>query len=193
MPIRINKSITTFNRGLFSVNPTPTLIGYVGTPTYFPNNNTITGQTCTTPIYTSGLQFGQMANSKIYYFDNKLQTPLTESSLMYPFSTISGGTTAFSFRMNNSNGGVGTNQSWGSLQPIGYFTISTTKVNVGNTNRFWSYSGDSGVYPGAFRYVSSVGSFPSVLNTYAWAPEPNVTAINLIKFPDNDYNITTLV
>jgi len=177
-----------------TITPTPTytpsatppasyeLIGYVGTPTYFPGNNAITGQTCTTPIYTSGLTLGQIAYGKKYYFDTALTNPLNETLLMYPFSTINGGNNFFGFRMDNA-GGVGTSNVWGTYQKTnGYYVVSTTKVNVGNTNQFYSYSGDSGMYLGAFRFVSSTGAFPSGTSTYAWADTANITAQYLVTF-----------
>ena len=190
-----NTSFTLTNGSYFSydgyaVTPSAQLIGYVGTPTYYPGDPAITASVCTTPIYTSGLSFGQVAYQKIYYFDAALTNPLTESSLLYPFSTTNGGTTVFSFRMDASSG-VGTNQTW-VFQPIGYFVVSTTKVNVGNTDRFYSYEGDNGLYIGAFRYVTNTGTYPNSANTYAWSDTANTTAQYLATFAAGGTNLITL-
>jgi hypothetical protein len=196
MAIKINNSYFKLNNGFFrsidqQASQPVQLIGYVGTPTYYPGDPAITASVCTTPIYTSGLSFGQVAYQKIYYFDVALTNPLTESSLLYPFSTTNGGTTTFSFRMDASSG-VGTNQTWVFQPIIGYYVVSTTKINVGNTDQFYSYEGDSGLYLGAFRYVTNTGTYPNSANTYAWSDTANTTAQYLATFRVGGFDLITL-
>lgn len=212
-----------FNRGNFVMNgritvnpsdpaPTSVLIGYVQaspTPSFIGDcTTTFTNVLCTVPIYMATT--GELGNSNVYslgqlprdtafptagvpfYTDAALTTKLPDQGgRVYGFNTNQNGVPNRKIRISTSNDYDGYDQCIRSA--YGYYVTSSTKVNVGSTNRAFTALDDSTTpYVGQVLFNTSGGSGFTIGTTIAWALNPNVTATHLITFGVNNITVSSV-
>lgn len=184
--------------------PTSILIGYVQAapvPSFIGAcDAAFEAVLCTVPIYMA--PYGELGNSNVYslgqlpandsfptngvpfYTDSALTTPLPpQGGRVYGFNTNNNGVPNRQIRI--SSGTPNDYSGWEicNIVGYGYYVTSSTKVNVGSSNRCWSASDDSLTpYVGQRMFNSSGFGFFSNGQTIAWAANPNVTATHLITF-----------
>lgn len=207
---RVTVSNGSFNISNGSVSiggtpgPTAILIGYIqATAPAFINDctATFTNVLCTVPLYVSSQ--GALGNTNVYslgqlpqhvafpdagspfYTNTSLTTTLSNAGgRVYGFNTTFNAVPNRQIRI--STGTPNDYNGWAkcSLVAYGYYVASSTKVNVGSTNRAYAPTDDSTTpYVGQTLYDSITDQpFPTPPFTMAWALNPNVTATHLITF-----------
>lgn len=219
MPVTIFNGRSSISSGNFSVGPrsgpTAILIGYIqaSTPPSFINDctTTFTNVLCTVPIYVSSQ--GDLGNTTVYslgqlphhtayptagspfYTNTTLTTKLANAGgRVYGFNTNLNGVPNRQIRI--STGSPNDYDGWNACTIVsyGYYVVSSTKVNVGNTNQVYAPNDDSATpYVGQVLYdTSTFGPFPSFPLTIAWAASPNVTATHLITFGSSTTIVTAV-
>lgn len=208
MPITINNSKTSISR---SVNlnvgpaaaPTSVIIGYVQ-PTPVPSfiddcSSTFTNVLCTVPLYmsTSGTILGVNAVYSLgqlpywllfdpgvpFFTDSALTTPLTpQGGKVYGFSTAQNGVPNRQIRIASGTPDDYNGWSFCTRADYGYYVVSSTKVNVGNSTRASVPTDDSTTPYIGQRIFQTSGAGIGTNTTIAWALNPNVTATHLITF-----------
>jgi hypothetical protein len=210
MPVTIFNGRSQISSGNFSVGPkissapTAILIGYIQatTPAFINDcTTTFTNVLCTVPLYVSSN--GDLGNTTVYslgqlpthtaypnagspfYTNTTLTTKLANAGgAVYGFNTNLNGVPNRKIRI--STGTPNDYDGWEkcTIVPYGYYVVSSTKVNVGNTNQAYAPTDDSTTpYVGQVLYdTSTSGPFPTPPTTIAWALNPNVTATHLITF-----------
>lgn len=178
--------------GYVQAEPVPSFIGDCST--------TFTDVLCTVPIYMANT--GELGNSNVYslgqlpvndafpdagvpfYTDSALTTKLApQGGKVYGFNTNNNGVPNRKLRI--VSGTPNDYDGWDICEVVayGYYVVSGTKVNVGNTDRAYTASDDSLTpYVGQRLFSSAGGGFFSNGDTIAWAASPNVTATHLITF-----------
>lgn len=180
------------------------LIGYVQaspTPSFINDcTTTFTNVLCTVPLYMA--PYGELGNPNVYslgqlpvdgsfpdpgvpfYLDAALTTKLPpQGGRVYGFNTNNNGVPNRKLRISTGTPNDYDGHDMCVLSPYGYYVQSSTKVNVGNTNRMFTASDDSLTpYVGQRLYSTSGFAGFTAGQTYAWAADPNVTATHLITF-----------
>ena len=209
MPITINNSSISINKSIIENKPISVVIGYYSSTSAFINDcsATFTGTTANSPLYMpylySGVTYslGQLPEDTYFtgvevpfYTNENLTTVLPPLfGPVYAFSPTRGGTPYRQIRIGNSPTNYTGWARCGNLIPNGYMVQSTTKVNVGNSQRDYMATDDTpSPYPGKPIFQSAGGAFFSNGTTWAWAAQPNVTATDLILFGSSGSYIRTL-
>lgn len=194
MPITINKSSITINRSSIGINVNITgssvvlaqLVGYVILTNQFMGACSVTtGTTPTLAVYSYNHGLGQFAFNDTLYRTPTGLSALTDSfGQAYAVANVSGATPFKQVRIGSS----GLVDNLGLCQNIGkgYYTVSSTPVNVGNTNRLWSTTDDNLPYVGCFAFATDTGSYFGAGQTIAWADSPSVSAQYMISFDSNN-------
>jgi hypothetical protein len=208
MPVTIFNGSSRVSSGNFSVGarsgPTAILIGYIQAtaPAFIDDcTATFTNVLCTVPIYvspngalgnTNVYSLGQLPHQNAYpdagspfYTNTGLTTTLANAGgRVYGFNTNFNGVPNRQIRI--STGSPNDYNGWSKCELVayGYYVVSATKINVGNTNRAYAPTDDSTTpYVGQVLYDTiGSGPFPAPPTTIAWALSPNVTATHLITF-----------
>lgn len=188
-----------------AATPSSVLIGYYSSTSVFIGDcsATFTATTPNSPLYMeypySGFTYGlgQLPNNGYttgvpFYTDANLTTPLPSLfGPIYAFSPTQGGRPYRKIRIGSTS-----YDGWatcGPLIPNGYMVQSTTKVNVGNSQRDYMSTDDtSSPYPGKTIYQSDSGQIFTNGTTWAWAAQPNVTATHLLFFGNSVSFISTI-
>lgn len=212
MPVTIFNGLSRVSSGNFSVGPRATsgptaiLLGYIQatTPSFINDcTTTFTNVLCTVPLYVSSN--GDLGNTNVYslgqlphhqsytdagspfYTNTTLTTKLANAGgLVYGFNTNFNGVPNRKIRIS-----TGTPNDYDGFDSCvrsayGYYVVSSTKVNVGSTNRAFAPTDDSTTpYIGQVLNSTAEGTFFSNPTTIAWALNPNVTATHLITFGSN--------
>jgi hypothetical protein len=209
MPVTIFNGSSRVSSGNFSVGarsgPTAILIGYIqaSTPPSFINDctATFTNVLCTVPLYVSSqgdlgnttvYSLGQLPNHNAYpdagspfYTNTGLTTKLANAGgRVYGFNTNFNGVPNRQIRISTDTPNDYNGWNACTIVSYGYYVVSATKINVGNTNQVYAPNDDSTTpYVGQVLYdTSGFGPFPAPPTTIAWAAIPNVTATHLITF-----------
>ena len=175
----------------------PNLIGYAVSPGNYIYDCTTTFTTaiCTQPGYCSGYTLGQIVNNDIYTGSSGANIFYTNAAMTTFLPSIGGNIWGIGV-VNGGNPIVGLRIADGTLSSdtyngyyacsytsnFGYYVVSSTKVNVGNTLRCNIATGlniNTTPYIGQELYTNAGTTF-TIGTTIAWALNPNVTATHLI-------------